>query len=113
MIDKILFFCHYSNSPASANFTNTFLVFLGGLGFVGQFAWVLVCGHGAAVWRPVRLPSDWWLLVQWAAAAHPATGADLTLTLTTTTTLLMADAERSRTSFAKTASVRRRIDQIH
>ena len=98
MIGKILFFVTIvSNLPASANFTNTFLVFLGGLGFVGQLV-----GHGVAVWRPVRLPSDWWLLVQWAAAAHPATGADLT---TTTATLLMADAERSRTSFAKTASV--------
>ena len=102
MIDKILFFVTIvSNLPASANFTNTFLVFLGGLGFVGQLV-----GHGVAVWRPVRLPSDWGLLVQWAAAAHPATGADLTTTATTTAaTLLMADAERTRTSFAQTASV--------
>ena len=103
IIDKILFFVTIvSNLPASANFTNTFLVFLGGLGFV---VGVLVSGHGVAVWRPVRLPSDWGLLVQWAAAAHPATGADLTTTTTTTATLLMADAERTRTSFAKTASV--------
>ena len=102
MIGKILFFVTIvSNLPASANFTNTFLVFLGCLGFV---VGVLVSGHGVAVWRPVRLPSDWGLLVQWAAAAHPATGADLTTT-TTTATLLMADAEGSRTSFAKTASV--------
>ena len=69
MIGKILFFVTIvSNLPASANLTNTFLVFLGGLGFV---VGVLVSGHGVAVWRPVRLPSDcdWWLLVQWAAAA--------------------------------------------
>ena len=67
IIDKILFFVIiFSNLPASANLTNTFLVFLGGLGFVVR---VLVSGHGGAVWRPVRLPSDWGLLVQWAAAA--------------------------------------------
>ena len=100
MIRYYLFVTIVSNLPASANFTNTFLVFLGGLGFVGQLV-----GHGVAVWRPVRLPSDWGLLVQWAAAAHPATGADLTTTTTTAATLLMADAERSKTSFAKTASV--------